>query len=168
MGKWSAKNRPHWPWKKFHKAEPIGTPAAWAAGGRLILKRAYRKSGRKNTKKPIQITHFSRFSRKKYKKIRENRENRVKKIGIADYTRQFYYFLSIIIDKTGRKIKKKIKPHFIITYFRVVVKPRFFYRGCQMELFRVHLKIFRSNENRVGIIENFQMKTPEGIRGILD
>lgn len=37
-----------------------------------------------------------------------------------------------------------------------------------MELFWVHLKIFRSNENRVGIIENFQMKTPERIRGYLD
>ena len=73
-----------------------------------------------------------------------------------------------IVKKFTKIKKKKIKPHFIITYFRAVVKPRFFYRGYQMELFRVYLKIFRPNENRVGIIENFQMKTPEGIRGYLD
>ena len=61
--------------------------------------------------------------------------------------------------KNSQKKKKKESP-FIITYFGGVVKPRFFYRGYQMELFRVHLKMKIRGENRLGILQKNEMKNP--------
>ncbi len=65
-------------------------------------------------------------------------------------------------EKRSEKLqkKKKKRPPFIITYFGAVVKPRFFYRGYRMELFRVHLKTFQGSENSSGILQKFQMKNP--------
>ena len=64
-------------------------------------------------------------------------------------------------EKSRKNSQNKKKSPFIIAHFWVVVKPRFFYRGYQMELFRVYLKMKIRGENRLGILQKNEMKNPQ-------